>query len=84
MDEAAEFHPKEVVEVLFHGVLHRDGEAAVQFAALLMFVHGKADSQYDWDQRPFFLRFNTENKKEREAAFVELCEKIGVDSSDYL
>ncbi len=78
LDEAAEFHPKEVVEALLRGVLHRDGEAAVQFAALLMFVHGKAESQFDWDQRPFFLRFNTENKEEREAAFVELCEKIGV------
>jgi hypothetical protein len=84
LDEAAEFHPKEIVEVLLRGVLQRDGEAAVHFAALLMFAHGKADSPFDWDQRPFFLRFNTPDQKEREAAFVELCGKIGVESSAYL
>jgi hypothetical protein len=83
LDEAAEFHPTEVVEALFRGVLHRDGETAVQFAALLMFLHGKADSPFDWDQRPFFLRFNTQNLQERVAAFAELCGKIGVDSSRY-
>jgi hypothetical protein len=84
LDEAAQFHPKEVVDALFHGALHRDGETAVQFAALLMFVHDKADSPFDWDQRPFFLRFNTQNQKDRETAFVELCQKIGVDASSYL
>jgi hypothetical protein len=71
------------VNALFRGVLHRDGETAVLFAALLMFVHGKATSAFDWDQRPFFLRFNTQNTAERRAAFHELCDKIGVDGSAY-
>ncbi len=84
LDEAAEFHPREVVEALFHGALHRDGQSAVHFAALLMFVHQKADSTFDWDQFSFFIRFNTQSRSERKAVFMELCEKIGVDSSDYL
>jgi hypothetical protein len=84
LDQAAEFHPKPVVDALFHGALHRDGESAVSFAALLLFVHDKASSPFDWDQRPFLLRFNTENKQERESAFVELCAKIGADPKEHL
>jgi hypothetical protein len=84
LDEAAEFHPKEVVDALLRGALKSDGEAAVNIAGLLMYIHGKADDPFDWDQRPFFLRFNTENREERKAAFLELCEKIGVEASDYL
>jgi hypothetical protein len=84
LDETAEFHPEPVVDALFRGALKRDGETAVQFAAMLMFVHGKADEPFDWDQRPFFLRFNTENHQERVAVFRELCQKIEVDASKYL
>jgi hypothetical protein len=84
LDEAAEYHPKEVVDALFRGALHRDGETAVNIAGLLLYLHGKATEPFDWDQRPFFLRFNTENPAERKAVFLELCEKVGVDPSIYL
>jgi hypothetical protein len=84
IDEAEEFHPPEVVDALFKGALHRDGEAAVHFAALLMFIHGKAPEAFDWGQRPFFLRFNTADRAERETAFRELCDKTGVAVSKYL
>lgn len=84
LDEAAEFHPEPVVDALFRGALKRDGETAVQFAAMLMFVHGKANEPFDWGQRPFFLRFNTENHEERIAVFRELCQKLEVDASKYL
>jgi hypothetical protein len=77
LDEAAEFHPKPVIESLLRGVLQREGETAVNFAAMLLFVHNKADSPFDWDQRPFLLRFNTPDRRERQAEFVELCGKIG-------
>jgi hypothetical protein len=76
LDEAAEFHPKEVVDALFRGVQQRDGETAVLFAAMLMFVHGKAASPFDWDQRPFFLRFHTQNRAERDALIAELRAKL--------
>jgi hypothetical protein len=84
LDDAAKFHPREVVEALLRGVLHRDGEAAFHFSALLLFIHGKAASPFDWDRRPFFFRFDTADRKAREAAFRDLCQEIGVDSSEYL
>jgi hypothetical protein len=73
-----------VVDALLHGALRREGEEAVHFAALTMFIYGKATSPFDWDLRPFFLRFNTPDRKARETVFRELCAKIDVDPSDYL
>jgi len=84
IDEAAEFHPPVVVEALIRGTLNRDGEAAVHFAALLFYIHGKAAEPFDWNQRPFFLRFNTADRAERQAVFRELCQTIGVDVTKYL
>ena len=49
-----------------------------------MFLHGKAESSFDWDQRLFFLRFRTDVRAEREAVFRELCGKIGVGPDPYL
>ncbi len=51
LDEVEDFHPPEIVEALFRGALHREGEVAVHFAAMLMFIHGKAKEPFDWDQR---------------------------------
>ena len=82
--QVQEFHPPEVIAALFRGVLARPGENAVHFAAMLMFLHGKAESSFDWKHRPLFLRFNTEDRAERESAFRELCEKIGVDPEKHL
>jgi hypothetical protein len=84
LDEAAEFHPPEVVDALLRGALERDGEAAVLFAAMLMFVGGQAREAFDWEQRPFFLRFDTADPRERKAAFLELCQKLGVNAAKYL
>jgi hypothetical protein len=67
---------------IVHAILPIAG--AVQFAALLWFVYGKADNPFDWDRRPFFVRFNTPDRSEREAVFVDLCQNTGVASSDYL
>jgi HEAT repeat protein len=84
IDQIEEFHPPEVIDALFRATLERDGETAVHYAALLMFLHGKADSSFDWEQRPFFLRFNTDVRRERAKAFRELCEKVGVEATPYL
>jgi hypothetical protein len=84
IDEVPDFHPPAVVDTLFRGALNREGEAAVHFAALLMFLHGKAKEPFDWDHRPFFLRFHTTDRAERKAVFRELCDKIGVDPAKYL
>jgi hypothetical protein len=77
-------HPPPVLDALFRGALERGGDVAVHFAAMLAFLHGKADEPFDWNQRPFFLRFHTEVRSEREAVFRELCELIGVDAGQYV
>jgi hypothetical protein len=78
IDEAAEFHPPAILDALFEGALHRTGKTAVQFAALLFYAYGKSDEPFDWDHREFFLRFDTEDRAEREAAFRDLCQALGI------
>ena len=84
IDEAATFHPPTVVDALFRGALSRDGDIAVHFAALLLFIHGKATEPFDWNHRPFFLRFHTTDRAQRETVFRELCESVAVDPAKYL
>lgn len=79
LDEVAEFHPQEIVAALFRGALEREGDVAVHFAAMLMYIHGKAEEPFDMRMRPFFLQFNTAMRADREAAFRELCARIGVN-----
>lgn len=78
------FHPPAVIDALLRGVLQRTGGAQVHFAAMLLFLHGKASSAFDWDHRPYFLRFNTTDPGEREMLFRDLCARIGVDSEPYV
>jgi hypothetical protein len=83
IDEAAEFHPPSVIDCLLKGTLNRPDKVAVNFAALLFFIHGQAPEPFDWNQRPFFLRFATPDRTERKKAFTELCEKLGIDPTKY-
>jgi hypothetical protein len=50
----------------------------VNAAALLMYLCGKAEEPFDWNQRPFFLRFQTEDNQELRAAWMELRERTGI------
>lgn len=77
-------HPPAVIDALLRGALASAGENATHFAAMLMFLHGKAKSAFDWDHRPFFLRFNTDDRAARKAVFRELCTQIGVSAEKYL
>jgi len=83
LDDVEEYHSTEVKETLIHGLLTREGEVAVLFAAMLFYLYGKANEPFDWKQRPFFLRFNTK-KTEREQAFKELCKQLNIDPEKYL
>lgn len=84
LDDVETYHPEEVKEALIEGLLKRSGDVAVPFAAMLFYIFGKADEPFDMAQRPFFLRFNTEDRAERETVFVELCMKLGINSEKYL
>ena len=84
LDDVEEYHPPEVKEELIKGLLSRGGDVAVLFAAMLFYIYGKATEPFDMKQRPFFLRFNTENREERVRAFQELCKQLNIDSEKYL
>ena len=84
LDDIEEYHPKEIKEALITGLLSREGEVATLFAAMLFYIYGKADEPFDMNQRPFFLRFNTENKAERLGAFLELCKILNIKPEKYL
>ncbi len=78
------FHPPQIVDALLRGVLNRTDGPPVHFAAMLMFIHGKAKTAFDWDLRPFFLEFRTDGGTKRRELFRELCAKIGVDPEPFL
>src|SRR5436190_20503901 len=79
LQEAPNFQPAAAIDALLCRTLTSEGEAAVQSAALLFYLHGKAIEPFDRDDRPLVVRFNTTEQAERESAFRELCAMIGVD-----
>ncbi|MBI2782058.1 MAG: hypothetical protein HYX55_09730 [Chloroflexi bacterium] len=84
LDIATEERTPAMVAALFRAALRDEGEAAVHAAARLAFIHGKAKEEFDWDLRPLFLRFNTQDRAERAAAFRDLCTLCNVDPTPYL
>lgn len=84
LDQIETFHPQGVVDALLRGLLKRGDSGAVNFAGMLIYIYGKADSSFDWDRRQLFLRFDTNDLNDREGAFVEICQIIGVNPEPYL
>jgi hypothetical protein len=84
LDEVERYHPEEVKEALIKGLLNRKGDVAVLFAAMLFYLFGEAKEPFDMKQRPFFLRFNTEDRKERVDLFREICQKLKISPEKYL
>ena len=84
LDEVETFHPTGIVNALLRGLLKRGDSGAVNFAGMLLYIYGKTDSSFDWNHRPLFLRFKTDDLKEREKAFIEICRIIEVDPKPYL
>jgi hypothetical protein len=70
--EVESSHPASIVDALWRGLTTRPGDVAVHYAAMLAFLHGKAESTFDWSLRPLFLAFNTPSETERQAALAEL------------
>jgi hypothetical protein len=84
LDLATELRTPAMIEALFRALLRDEGEAAVNAAARLAFIHGKAKEEFDWELRPLFLRFGSTDRGERTRAFRELCKLCGVDPAPYL
>ncbi|MEI9889834.1 MAG: hypothetical protein WDN45_03610 [Caulobacteraceae bacterium] len=75
-------HPSPAVkDALLDGALRSTDGRAVRFVGILFSCTARANEPFDWQQRPFFLRFNTNERKERRAAFDELCAILGIDGS---
>ncbi len=72
--EVEEHHPPHVIEALLRGVREREAITAGEFAMMLLFIHGQAESPWDMAPRPFILRFQEEA---REPLYRELCARIG-------
>jgi hypothetical protein len=53
-----------------------DREVRVHAAAMCLYYAGQAKMPFDWDHRPFFLKFG-EDGPERDEAYAELCRRIG-------
>jgi hypothetical protein len=84
LDEVERYHPEEVKEALIKGLINRRGDVAVLFAAMLFYLFGETKKPFDMKQRPFFLRFNTEDRKERVELFREICQKLKINPGKYL
>jgi hypothetical protein len=84
LDLATEVRTPAMIEALFRAALRDEGEAAVHAAARLAFIHGKAKEEFDYELRPLFLKFNTDDRGERTRAFKELCQLCGVEPGPYL
>jgi hypothetical protein len=64
---------------LMRGARDRPG-VAVNFSAMICFLAGITDEEFDWKLRPLFLRLGEGTPdSDRNAAFAELCELAGVD-----
>jgi hypothetical protein len=81
LDLAAEHPTPRVRKALLDVALDsKDSTVRVNAAALAMYLAGKAKEPFDWDHRPFFLRFGEEDRAARLAAWKELaaiCEDSG-------
>lgn len=82
--EVQAYHPPAIVAALLRGALRRGGGVPVHFVAMLFYLYGLAESTFDWQHRPFFLQFNTQQPEERARLFRELCARIQVDPTPYL
>jgi hypothetical protein len=83
LDMAAEHKSPRVIEALLRCTLRPVPEVAVNAAGLLYYLFGKTTEPFDWDKRPFFLRFG-EGGAEQRQAFADMCAELGIDAEPYL
>lgn len=77
--EIAEYMPTmRVKKALLDSILEIVSEKRVSAAAFLLYLCGQTSEPFDWDQRPFFLRFSGENFGEIQKAWVELRKRAGL------
>jgi hypothetical protein len=83
LDMAAEHKSPRVVEALLRCTLRPVPEVAVNAAGLVYYLFGKTTEPFDWDKRPFFMRFG-EGGAEQRQAFADMCAELGIEAEPYL
>lgn len=76
LEMAPHYRGPEVEAALFKGCLEREPEDAVSFAAMLLHLHGVTDEPFDDAERPFLLRFSTDDRAARRAALRDLRARL--------
>lgn len=76
-------HPPEVISAMLRRIASDPGVTATHYAGLLLFLYDHAKEPFDWEHRPFLLRFNPGNEVDRRQAFAELCVKVGQAPANY-
>lgn len=77
--EMAESMPTpRVKRALLDSVLLVDREIRVSASAFLLYICGQTSEPFDWDQRPFFLRFGEESGEKLKQAWEELRNRAGL------
>jgi hypothetical protein len=78
IDLAEENPSPRIQETLLDLALNGNEDQRIQCAALALYLGGKAEEAFDWNHRPFFLRFGAEDRKTQIEAYKELCQRLGV------
>ena len=84
LQQIATFHPPAVIDAMFRALFTQSGDVACHLSAMLAFVHKRAKTTFDWGKRPLFLKFNTDDRAVRRAAFTELCVLLMIDEAKTL
>ena len=79
----AEQHPSpRLQQALLHLALNGTEDQRIHSAALALYHGGKADEAFDWNHRPFFLRFGDDDRRVQIEAYRELCARLGLAPRD--
>jgi hypothetical protein len=78
--DLAEQHPSpRIQEALLERALNGEEDQSIHCAALALYLGGKAEEAFDWNHRPFFLRFGESDRLTRIDAYRELCGRLEIE-----
>ncbi|MFN3491121.1 MAG: hypothetical protein ACK40V_02780 [Anaerolineales bacterium] len=80
---AKENPTEKVKQKLIWRALHGPDITRTHCAAMALFLYGKAESEFDNNQKIIFS-FNIADKAKRLEAFPEFCQIIGVNPKDFM
>jgi hypothetical protein len=78
VDMAQEHPSPRIRETLLDLALNGNQDQRIHCAALALYLGGKAKEAFDWDDRPFFLKFGDDDRNVQIEAYKELCRRLDV------